>query len=149
MGFLCKIYILHTGMSKLMQRSVKNHNVSTAHDSEHLHLTCRANGLKQTRSLRCNSCIFAAFSGSGLACLIRICFNLSQALWNQIRVKREHAFKTQEEASNYSMTDISTYWVSDWFKWICMYEISYIWTAQEDMRYTEVKSTWQSKTELF
>lgn len=98
MGFLCKIYILH--MSKLMQRSVKNHNVSTAHDSEHLHLTFKANGLQQTRSLRCNSCIFAAFSGSGLACLIRICFNLSQALWNQIRVKREHAFKTQEEASN-------------------------------------------------
>lgn len=36
--------------------------------------------LKQTLSLRCNSCIFAAFSGSGLACWMRISFNLSHAL---------------------------------------------------------------------
>ena len=36
--------------------------------------------MKQTLSLRCNSCIFAAFSGSGLACWMRICFNLSHAL---------------------------------------------------------------------
>ena len=35
---------------------------------------------KQTRSLRCNSCVLAAFSGSGLACSMRICLSLSQAL---------------------------------------------------------------------
>ena len=46
------------------------------------HSTQQSNtkNLKQTLSLRCNSCIFAAFSGSGLACWMRICFNLSHAL---------------------------------------------------------------------
>jgi len=38
---------------------------------------------EQTRSLRCNSCVLAAFSGSGLACSMRICLSLSQALWEK------------------------------------------------------------------
>lgn len=38
---------------------------------------------KQTRNLRCNSCVLAAFSGSGLACSMRICLSLSQALWEK------------------------------------------------------------------
>ena len=55
-----------------------------------LHIACFVsiilkNTLKQTRSLRCNSCVLAAFSGSGLACCMRICFNLSQALWKPCR----------------------------------------------------------------